>query len=326
MLNGLTFGQGCMAGGTALPATYSATGDATIHAVVRDAAGNVVRDLGTFPTGPGEHSLPWDGRGAGGGPLPTGRYALVLTATDSQGDSTSAQAEVFVSSTGPGITMSSPATIASSQAAAFQVSETGCVISSVQLSVDGKVVRAYGQGSGEEAGERPVPANGSVLYAPSGGWSAGRHSWSIQAKDDVGNVSTATGAFTVRTAAGPRHPRSGPQVVCLTEWGSHPEGVYQIRPHHCDLHERGRFPVAHVNVWVTRHLHWTRWGARAAVGKGQLGISTYGWAPFKLRLYQPQLVCGHMTFTRARYAVRLRSHHHPTRWHYGSLKLDDCLH
>jgi hypothetical protein len=126
---------------------------------------------------------------------------------------------------------------------------------------------------------------------------------------------------TVGTATA---PAVRPQVVCLTEWGEHPEGAYRIRPHSCDLHERGKFPVAHLNVMVTHNLHWLHWG-QVAVARGQLGISTYGWAPLKLRLTQPRELCGHTVFTKARLLIRIRSS--SGHWHrsHTRIQLDNCL-
>jgi hypothetical protein len=97
-----------------------------------------------------------------------------------------------------------------------------------------------------------------------------------------------------------------PQVICLTEWGYQPKGDYRTRPASCDLHDYGAYPVAHVNVWVTKRLRWSSWGSRSAVATGKLGISTYGLAPLKLRLTRPRRLCGHVVFTRAHLDVRVR--------------------
>jgi hypothetical protein len=115
-----------------------------------------------------------------------------------------------------------------------------------------------------------------------------------------------------------------PQVICVVEWGEHPTGAYRYRPHECDLHERGAFPVAHVNLAVTKRLHWLHWGAKIAVARGKLGISTYGLAPIKLRLLKPRTLCGHTVFTEM--IVRGRSPFegkpHPFRYRE---KIDTCL-
>jgi hypothetical protein len=118
-------------------------------------------------------------------------------------------------------------------------------------------------------------------------------------------------------------PAGKRQVVCLTEWGDEPTGVYRTRPHHCDLHERNT-PAFHPTIAVTQHLHWLHWGGRIAVAKGKLGISTYGLAPLKLRLSGPREVCGHTVYTKARLFVTVYYHgkaHHS----HGSMPLDDCL-
>lgn len=116
-----------------------------------------------------------------------------------------------------------------------------------------------------------------------------------------------------------------PQVICLTEWGEHPEGWYRTRPHSCDLHERGKFPVAHVNTYTARRLHWLHWGASVAVAKGKLGVSTYGLAPLKLRLAGARYQCGHTVFTRARLEVLFHFEGHSHRSKFW-ISLDTCLH
>ena len=126
----------------------------------------------------------------------------------------------------------------------------------------------------------------------------------------------------VTSAARSSAPRT--QVICLTEWGYQPTGAHRTRPRSCDLHEFGRVPVAHVNVWVTKRLRWQRWGSKSAVARGKLGISTYGLAPIKLRLMRPRLLCGHIVFTRAHLAVRVR-YDGKTRRSSHWLWLDKCL-
>lgn len=139
-------------------------------------------------------------------------------------------------------------------------------------------------------------------------------------------IAVAAGALSANAliATALAAPVGEPQVVCLTEWGEQPEGTYRTRPHSCDLHERGKLPVAHLNVMVTHNLHWLHWG-RVAVARGQLGISTYGWAPLKLRLTRPRALCGHTVFTRALLHVRFRSS--SGHWHRSRVRiqLDNCL-
>jgi hypothetical protein len=116
---------------------------------------------------------------------------------------------------------------------------------------------------------------------------------------------------------------SRPQVICLTEWGDDPTGLYRSRPHHCDLHERGT-PAFHPTIAGTQGLHWLHWGGRVAVAKGKLAISTYGLAPLKLRLSGLREVCGHTVYTKADLFVTVyydgKAHHN-----HGSMPVDDCL-
>jgi hypothetical protein len=115
-----------------------------------------------------------------------------------------------------------------------------------------------------------------------------------------------------------------PQVICITEWGDQPTGAYRYRPHQCDIHERGAFPVFHLNVSVLRRLHWLHWGPKSAVARGKLGISTYGLAPIKLRLLKPRTLCDHTTFTEMimRGRVPYGGKPHPFR---DRKKIDTCL-
>ena len=121
--------------------------------------------------------------------------------------------------------------------------------------------------------------------------------------------------------AGARSSR--PQVICLTEWGDDPTGVYRSRPHHCDLHERDT-PAFHPTIAVTQGLHWLHWGGRVAVAKGKLGISTYGLAPLKLRLSGLREVCGHTVYTKAELFITTFYDGEAHRSH-GSMPVDDCL-
>jgi hypothetical protein len=119
------------------------------------------------------------------------------------------------------------------------------------------------------------------------------------------------------------YPAGERQVICLTEWGDEPTGVYRTRPHHCDLHERNT-TAFHPTIAVTQRLHWLHWGGRIAVAKGKLGISTYGLAPLKLRLSKLREVCGHLVYTKAQLFVTVyydgEAHHSR-----GSMPLDNCL-
>ncbi len=144
----------------------------------------------------------------------------------------------------------------------------------------------------------------------------------------VGNMRilamAAVGLFVLGASSPSRAGVLKPQVVCLTEWGYQPKGWYRTRPHKCDLHEHGRYPVAHVNTFTTKRLRWLQWSSRSAVAKGKLGISTYGLAPMKLRLLRPRQLCGHMVFTRAHLAVRVRYDGKIRRSSFW-IWLDECL-
>jgi hypothetical protein len=115
-----------------------------------------------------------------------------------------------------------------------------------------------------------------------------------------------------------------PQVICITEWGDHPAGWYRTRPHFCDFHERGKFPVVGANTYSTGRLHWLRWRSTHAEARGFAAIPSYGLAPLKLRLSRPRQDCGHTVFTRAHFNIRQR---YGGRTHHlrFSIVPDDCL-
>lgn len=106
--------------------------------------------------------------------------------------------------------------------------------------------------------------------------------------------------------ASPAHANAAkPQVVCITEYGQSGDyGKYRRRPHGCQFNAHGAFPVAAVSLTTTRSVHWSHWGQRSAIGRGQILISTYGPAPIKLWLSRPRFICGHRVFTRLRTLVK----------------------
>lgn len=197
-INELSFIRTCISPGTGIPATFSTTGDTNVSALVRrTATGNVVRNLGSFDVEMGDGSIPWDGRNGSGGGVPNGFYALELTSNDPQGHSTSAEVEIYVSSSGPAVSRTSPRVIRPGQSAAFKVAEAGCGVASVTATVDGEQTQTYGE---NEYGysSRPLPSGGLIVFSPRRGWKLGAHRWRIEATDTAGNTRVAAGQFGVR--------------------------------------------------------------------------------------------------------------------------------
>jgi hypothetical protein len=192
-INKLSFSQTCMAPGTGLPATFAVTGDATITASIINSASQTVRNLGTFSVKEGESSIPWDGRGEGGSTLSSGAYTLRLVSTDPQGESTTAQAPIYVTNTGPTVSMTSPTTIEPTQSVAFQVTDPTCGVASATVTVDGEEIGTYHEG----AAENPLPSNGTLVFKPHTSLKVGKYSWNVKATDKVGNVTTKSGTFSV---------------------------------------------------------------------------------------------------------------------------------
>jgi len=199
-INGLSFGQAYMAPGTGLPATFSVTGDTEVTATVFNAAGQAVRNLGSFPVAEGSSSVPWDGRGASAAPLPDGLYTLTLVSKDPSGDITSARTMISLDGTPPSSALISPATIRPSQSATFYTADAGSGVSSVSAIIDGQDVGDFGSDGTDGGMFDPLPPNGQMSFrAPSSGWSSGPHTWEIVATDRVGNRANVTGAFAVST-------------------------------------------------------------------------------------------------------------------------------
>src|SRR4051812_28037527 len=104
----------------------------------------------------------------------------------------------------------------------------------------------------------------------------------------------ASGSLPVTPAAQvPRVQRS--VVVCITNYQP-PRGVYRIRPHTCELHHAGIYPIAGYNTVRGRSIHWRHWGRWNATGRGRIFLSTYGPAPARFRLSHPRTHCGANVF------------------------------
>jgi flagellar basal-body rod modification protein FlgD len=102
------------AGGALL--TGSLSGDAnSVSAVIKNAAGAVVRTLKAGPTPQGTLQIPWDGRDDAGNLLAAGSYSVALTALDTQGNAVSATAQSSALVTGVSFANGVPQLIAGGQ-------------------------------------------------------------------------------------------------------------------------------------------------------------------------------------------------------------------
>ena len=194
---GASFDHSYAQAGTIDTLGYSTNGSTTISAVVRNAAHKEVRALATnFGVQPGPQSLTWDGRDSHGNPLPDGPYVATVTSTDPFGNVSSTTASIVLDSTPPRVSMTSHRTIAPSQSISFSVTDAESGVATISLFVDGQDVEDFGGDS-----RNALPANGEFSYP--GPWALGRHSWKIQATDNVGNQGTVSGTFV---ASKPRAP------------------------------------------------------------------------------------------------------------------------
>jgi flagellar basal-body rod modification protein FlgD len=86
-------------GGTATARYALAAQAATTRLTISDAAGRVVATL-PGETSAGGHTLAWDGKGAGGQPLPDGLYRLTVSATGRDGAAIDVATRVIATVTG----------------------------------------------------------------------------------------------------------------------------------------------------------------------------------------------------------------------------------
>lgn len=266
-ISGLSFGSSSYAApGTILTGSFSVSGDTTISADVTNAAGQVVRHLGSFTVPEGNSSITWDTRGDGGATLPDGTYYLNLDSTDPNGNPTSAQTSIVLDGTPPSVSMTSPGTIRPSQSISFSVTDAESGVASVSLFVDGQDVEDLGGYSGN-----PLPQNGSFSYP--GPWSLGRHTWEIEAPDNVGNEAHITGSFT---AANPPQATSMPHATRMPiRTGL--TGPLQVRPYIVVLSVdgsgllggfSGRHPTESTRGKPFGRLHWTTWNSTEGRASG----------------------------------------------------------
>jgi hypothetical protein len=110
-------------------------------------------------------------------------------------------------------------------------------------------------------------------------------------------------------------------VVCITNYEP-PQGAYRIRPHTCEFHQAGAFPIAGYNTVRGGSIHWRHWGRWNATGRGRIALSTYGRAPARFRLSQPRSHCGANVFSVLQ--IWYRTHFRPHR-HYSRIRITSCL-
>jgi flagellar basal-body rod modification protein FlgD len=73
---------------------YTVEGSATpVQIQITDQQGTVVRTISTFAAGPGAYTVAWDGRDAGGRPLPPGSYYYRVSALSAAGHAVAFAAE-----------------------------------------------------------------------------------------------------------------------------------------------------------------------------------------------------------------------------------------
>lgn len=258
----LTFGSTNYAAvGSILTGSFSVSGDTSINAYVRNAAGQVVRHLGSFAVQKGDSSVTWDARGDAGAALPDGAYYLHLDSSDPNGNVTSAETPITLDGTPPSAAMISPATISPSQAVTFSLSDGASGVQNASLLIDGQEVADYGEYGGDH-----VPSTFS--YRDDGyDWTLGKHTWQIKSRDNAGNKGQPGGTFSVATPPPPPPPPRCvvPRVQGLTVAGA----KHRLAVNHCAV---GR-------------LYWTR---NRHVHRGRV-IATRSWWPGKRLPYASRL-------------------------------------
>ncbi len=118
----------------------------------------------------------------------------------------------------------------------------------------------------------------------------------------LGLLLSALSAQSLARAHGGRAQALPPklQVICAVEYGDPGRGAYRTRPRECMFHKRFT-PVAYSNMVAMRGIHWTHWGPKVAIGKGEFLANMVGPTPGKVRLTHPVQVCGHRVFALAHF-------------------------
>jgi hypothetical protein len=183
-LSDVDLSPGVLVGGDSARFSYTVDAEADVTAVIKNAAGQVVRSLATgLHVQPGPHSLTFDGLTQSGAPLPDGFYATQINLIDPSGNPASAIRTIALDTTGPQVTVLSSNPLAARNGFVAGVSDQISGIAGSTLSVDGSQVD---QGTGR------------LSYRPGDGWTPGtRRTWKVDARDGSGNTTSRSGTFRV---------------------------------------------------------------------------------------------------------------------------------
>jgi hypothetical protein len=133
------------------------------------------------------------------------------------------------------------------------------------------------------------------------------------------SVLAFVGAVTVASGSTGAKGRS-PKVICITKFkGTRLYGTYRYRPQHCVLHQRYKSSASVYLMDIVR-VHWKRWDAQKAVGKGKYWVEMNGPVKAKFKLAKPRTSCGQRLFTEVQVRYRLAGHRY--RFHRP---IDRCL-
>jgi hypothetical protein len=174
--------------GEIIKARYTVSGDAVVTASVLSSGDTTVRSLAArLAVSRGDLTLTWDGLDSTGSPIADGNYRLRVDVSDAAGTSTSDEAGVVLDGHGPTITFVGRSAIPPTRGVAVRVADALSGVGGAALKVDNRTVGHLARTSGE------------IVYRPLRGWRTGtRHTLSVRAVDNVGNVSTQLRTVQIR--------------------------------------------------------------------------------------------------------------------------------
>lgn len=186
VISKLKWSRRWMRSGENVVATYKASGNTTLSFAIVDSAGNKVRDLGdNVPISAGRHGVDWDGYADTTHALPDANYALVLTSSDPNGISGTTSGPIGIDDHGPAVRFG-PLHLKRRKPLRITVTDAVSGVSRVTLLIDGRLIL------------RRVERSVAIAYTPPGGWSRGRHTITVLARDRTYNLTRVTRKLVVR--------------------------------------------------------------------------------------------------------------------------------
>ncbi len=179
---------------------YSVGGETNITAVVSGPQGPV-RVLASGLQVSGDRSMTWDGTDESARAVPDGTYTLTLTSRDPSGLAAApTSGAIRIDGTGPSARLID-GTLDASQKLAVDV-EDPAGVKRATLTVDGEAVAKFDHASDAVGDGRAGAVRLSAVVAE-----PGAHTWSLNARDGVGNTAIASGRVSVARQTGTRSCR-----------------------------------------------------------------------------------------------------------------------